>query len=483
MPDEPDTVVLSCSDGYEELPEKVLEFFRYCVDRFEFKWLFKCDDDTYVVQERLAEILDLGKELVGSVHLDERGSPSGGAGYLLSRRVVGLLAKDRTLSLTGPEDIIIGEAAIRLGADFHATPRLWSMNDRFPTPDNDMITSHWCSPGRLRALHSMLYETPRIVQVTHVAWSDQISLYPSGYFCRHSTQCSGNWEETSGNNIVLSWFDWKKEALVPSGPADSLSASYRCVSIPSPSSEVIPFSEHPATGDTERAATTLAVFITTSKYGLPHLDRFLELNPGLSTHVVCTEIAPEGEARTRAWRNCDMPIRTWWFSQGRQLDFNHAVFIEWDVLFDDTLEAVFPGEADYYCRDLKKPGMPWGWFSNVPLLPESLQPFATGTPPMAVLRISRRCLEAIFSHPAADEAYSRDIQAELRFATLASACGYEPVECPGTLPNVSCWKASVGFGPSVWHSVKDRQTEFPRLPDDLKTVLFKEDPTSTGAAV
>ena len=102
---------------------------------------------------------------------------------------------------------------------------------------------------------------------------------------------------------------------------------------------------------------------------------------------------------------------------------------------------------------------------------------------MAVLRISRRCLEAIFSHPAADEAYSRDIQAELRFATLASACGYEPVECPGTLPNVSCWKASVGFGPSVWHSVKDRQTEFPRLPDDLKTVLFKEDPTSTGAAV
>ncbi|KAA3146119.1 MULTISPECIES: hypothetical protein, partial [unclassified Akkermansia] len=43
-----DTVVLDTADGYDELPGKVKSFFRYALENYDFEWLFKCDDDTYV---------------------------------------------------------------------------------------------------------------------------------------------------------------------------------------------------------------------------------------------------------------------------------------------------------------------------------------------------------------------------------------------------------------------------------------------------
>jgi hypothetical protein len=482
---EPDTVVLSCPDGYEELPEKVLSFFRHCLDCYDFEWLFKCDDDTYLALDRLRDLLDLGAELVGNDHLDVRGAPSGGAGYLLSRRMVELLVRQPDLSLRGPEDIIIGEAVIRLGAGFRSSERLWSSNDKFPARDNNMITSHWCSPGRLRTIHANLLETPRIVAVKHSAWADNLSLYPSGYFSRHESRCSGRWHEADSGLILLEWFEWGKEILIPepdSSENEIAHDQYRCVpspSMPERQEGSVPDATEPSDSGLP-PEETIAVFLTTSDYGLPHIDRFLELNPGIPVHVMSSPIAPAGEARGRAWRNCDLPIRQWWLREGRLIDFRFAVFLEWDALFDNTVAAVFPGDHDFYCRDLKKPGMPWGWFEQIDRLPESLRSFATGTPPMAVLRISKRCLEAIFSHPDADEAYTRDIQAELRFATLASACGFEPVECPGTLPHVSCWQTSVGFGPSVWHSVKQRQEDFPRLPESLKILLADAEPAMAG---
>jgi hypothetical protein len=52
-PEEPDTVGLDVPDDYEHLPIKVLQFFRYALAHFEFDWLFKCDDDTYLAADRL----------------------------------------------------------------------------------------------------------------------------------------------------------------------------------------------------------------------------------------------------------------------------------------------------------------------------------------------------------------------------------------------------------------------------------------------
>lgn len=459
LPDEPDTIVLPSPDGYHELPQKVFDFFKFSCEHRDYDWLFKCDDDTYVMLERLPQLTELGAEIVGNRHLRERGSPSGGAGYLLSRTLVERLVAEPGLPMSGPEDIIFGEAAVRLGASPHATDRLWSMNNRYPTLDNDRITSHWCSPGRLHTIHALLHETPREVTARHAEWSDTVALFPSGVFCRRATQCSGRWREVAESQIVLEWFDWPPEVLLPIKGQEPGPGHYHCISLP-PKRDEAP-AELPAPDGTH--CRHLAVFITTSAYGLPHINRFLQMNPGVPVHVVCNPIAPQGGVRQRAWRNCDLPMRDWWFQQGRDLNFDYAVFIEWDVVFDDRIQDVFPEDHDFYCHNRKKPGMPWSWFRHIDLLPESLRPHATGTPPMAVLRISKRCLEAVFSHPDADEAYRRDIQAELRFATLASACGFEPVECREGLRHVGCHRTQVGVGPGVWHAVKEGPQVFRRL--------------------
>ncbi len=479
LPEEPDTVVLECPDDYDHLPSKVLKFFSHCLENFDFEWLFKCDDDTYVALDRLRDLVSPEFDLIGNGFLNTRGAPSGGAGYLLSRRMVELLASASGLPATGAEDMVVGQAAIRLGARVHATERLCWNNGGYPAQDNTIVTSHWCTPDRLRVIHANLAETAEIIEVSHPHWTDRISLLPGGYFFRHSSGCSGSWREDPAGNIFLDWFDWEGEVIVPESHPDGEDAEtpavLRCVSYPKDSLAAHAPGEAPegipaippgqgVTPDGLAGPKHVAVFLTTSGYGLPHLDRFLELNPGIPICVACAEIAPEGNARTRAWRNCDIPIRNWWFTQGCHLRFQYAVFLEWDVLFDSDIRSIFPGDCDFYCKDLKKPGMPWDWFDHIDRLPESLQAHATGTPPMAVIRVSRRCLEAVFSHPDADEAYRRDIQAELRFASLAVACGFEPARVPGTLPHVTCWTASVGFGPAVWHSVKQRQHEFLRLP-------------------
>ena len=462
LTEEADTLTLDTPDGYNELPAKVLAFFREALRTYDFEWLFKCDDDTYLSKERLFDLISPDYDLVGNEFLTERGAPSGGAGYLLSRKLVERLATDGNISPTGAEDLLIGEAALRLGAVASATERLCWNSSRYPQRNNDVVTSHWCSPARLRAIHASLHEVPELIEVVHPYWSDTLALYPGGIFMRRATQCSGSWASLPNDEIRLDWFDWGCEFLSPSG----IPRSYRCT--PAKKAEE-PVAAHVRSDEVEQEgqgstpavaevslSDTIAIFLTTSDYGLPHVDSFLRHNPLVPLHVFCNAVS-EGEARTLAWRNADRSIRTWWINQGRHLNFKHALFLEWDVVFASRVSAVFPGEADFYCKDLKKPGEPWNWFGETSRFPKTIQPHATGTAPLAVVRISRRCLSAMFSHPMEEMLYGSDIFCELRLATLAAACGYEPVECPGTLSKVDCGVVQVDSTYGVWHAVKRRQ--------------------------
>lgn len=222
LADEPDTVVLPVDDSYEGLPEKVLAYFAHALEHSGFDWLFKCDDDTYLVLDRLHDLVTDEGEIVGNESLRDRGSPSGGAGYLLSRRVVEQLVADASLAKRGPEDIIVGEAAIKHGATPVWTDRLRWNAVPCPRRDNSLITAHWCSPERLLAIHTNFIRQPvKTVQASHPDWRDCLELYDDGIFCRRSSGCSGLWEENRDGTTALRWFDWDEEVLVPSddGPA------------------------------------------------------------------------------------------------------------------------------------------------------------------------------------------------------------------------------------------------------------------------
>src|SRR5690606_20183194 len=68
--DEPDTVALDCPDDYDHLPAKVIGFFTHCLENFEFDWLFKCDDDTYVALDRLGQLISPENGLIGNEFLN-----------------------------------------------------------------------------------------------------------------------------------------------------------------------------------------------------------------------------------------------------------------------------------------------------------------------------------------------------------------------------------------------------------------------------
>lgn len=217
LADEPDTVALDCPDTYEALPAKILAFFTHALKHESFDWLFKCDDDTYVAQNRLHDLTVGVHELVGNADfLNTKGSANGGAGYLLSRRMIELLAADHSLPDVGCEDIIITQAAIRHGASALPSSRLvWTVAPS-PRPDNDLITCHRCDPHKMAVVHAgFTDEIHGQYHVTHQHWRDRLYLYKSGIFRRASTGCAGNWFVDPAGDLHLQWFDWATEIVQP----------------------------------------------------------------------------------------------------------------------------------------------------------------------------------------------------------------------------------------------------------------------------
>jgi hypothetical protein len=70
---ENDVVVLDVDDGYGFLPLKVREAFSYALRHYDADWLFKCDDDTYVVLDRLSSVPRPRYDLIGDESVDARG--------------------------------------------------------------------------------------------------------------------------------------------------------------------------------------------------------------------------------------------------------------------------------------------------------------------------------------------------------------------------------------------------------------------------
>lgn len=212
--DETDTVALAADDSHDALPGKVMASFLHALEEWDFEWIFKCDDDTYVDLERLSEMARDGVDLVGSGQIWERGAPSGGAGYLLSRRMVAMLIAEGKVTEQGAEDLLIGREAMRLGARVVATDRLLRKASPYPRPDNHLITAHPCDPERMRSVHTLRHTIPEIeLYVENAGWRDHLLVHQNGVFARKEGYCAGRLEEDE-HGLIVRWFDWAPERLV-----------------------------------------------------------------------------------------------------------------------------------------------------------------------------------------------------------------------------------------------------------------------------
>ena len=212
-----DVVQLNVNDSYAYLPSKGIAFYQYAVENYEFDWLFKCDDDTYVALERLESLCRSDCDLIGDVSVLKRSSPSGGAGYLMNRRLVERFVEHaHEVPETGAEDVIFGRMASDLGARLRADKRLYLGNDFPPEKDNVQVSCHWCSPQRLRDIHFLRfhYENSKLFRATHPYWRDEIRFFSNGRFMRCHTGCAGTFCYEKKKRILrLMWDDWDEERL------------------------------------------------------------------------------------------------------------------------------------------------------------------------------------------------------------------------------------------------------------------------------
>lgn len=89
-----DTVCLPCGDFYGDCAEKQLLMIDYCQN---YDYAFFCDDDTYVVVDRLLSCGFENHDYMGSGYQTKGSYAHGGSGYFLSQKAMrSILAVDRS---------------------------------------------------------------------------------------------------------------------------------------------------------------------------------------------------------------------------------------------------------------------------------------------------------------------------------------------------------------------------------------------------
>jgi len=211
---EPDVVALWENDDYLHLPAKGLAFYAWALENYDFDWLFKCDDDTYLVPDRLKSLCDRRYDLVGDMSLAQRGFPSGGAGYLMSRRLAERIVEHGgEIPAVGAEDVLFGKLAIKLQARRHATPRLFMGCTQTPRPGNDLVSCHWCKPGLMYGIDAALHAKPlSVFHAKHPDWEDDLLFFPQGRFARANGGDGGSFS-LQGDSLCLRWDSWAPETL------------------------------------------------------------------------------------------------------------------------------------------------------------------------------------------------------------------------------------------------------------------------------
>jgi hypothetical protein len=144
-------LLLPCPDSYETLPQRTRWFCRWALERNDWDYLFKCDDDTYIAAIRLMEYYPKG-EYVGS---DFGSFCSGGAGYLLSRRCVQIIAEHMTIT-HGAEDVMVGGLlrASRVPLTNDERFVAYGKENERPTAYNNIITAHHITSEMFNKIHA-----------------------------------------------------------------------------------------------------------------------------------------------------------------------------------------------------------------------------------------------------------------------------------------------------------------------------------------
>jgi hypothetical protein len=132
--------MLSVPDDYAHLPEKVHEILKLL--RYSDAALL-ADTDTYCVIPRLLAYKPEYDYIGYALEAEGFKYASGGAGYLLLRRAINILADAKWEGISRNEDMCVGKILADKGITVHHEPRFALYES--PLPDNEIISQHLSS--------------------------------------------------------------------------------------------------------------------------------------------------------------------------------------------------------------------------------------------------------------------------------------------------------------------------------------------------
>ena len=163
---------------------------------------------------------------------------------------------------------------------------------------------------------------------------------------------------------------------------------------------------------------------STIKRGLPHAGLLCATNPGVRQHSILVQEGATPEEVVDGWRNCDRQIRQWWKDNRHRVDATHLLVLEWDVRVSDNIYKYFSDQPGLQAARYVGPAsVDAGWESELNNMPDWLLSSRCGIRPLAVMHMSRECLDAIID-PIYDDVYISDIFCEVRTPTVAHHAGF-----------------------------------------------------------
>lgn len=163
-----------------DLARKLLSAYKYLLEQFDFDYIFTCDDDTYVVVDRLLKCGYENHMFMGNFYTFQEGErknlfhAEGGAGFFLDYESISRITQCpiEHKILDQPSDVAISDLASMYSVRIHDDKRFvqgYSTKKRhgeIPTPHNDKITSHYIPINMFAKIHS---------KFTHIYWKDKLN--------------------------------------------------------------------------------------------------------------------------------------------------------------------------------------------------------------------------------------------------------------------------------------------------------------------
>lgn len=167
----------------------------------------------------------------------------------------------------------------------------------------------------------------------------------------------------------------------------------------------------------------------------------VEFNPGVEVITIMSPFQDNGIA----WSSPDLTVFVWFQENKDKVQSKRFLILEWDCWCDMNLKEYFSKvwDLDVVASCVLYPERDsWHWFRTLYKMPFRSRLYATGVLPFCGILVSNRAMRAIGKEIVKPE--YEGVISELRFATIATMLGFDPVPTPVCSRTIT-WKSSIPF--------------------------------------